>query len=421
LKKLPILVLLVLVAVPLARSQNLDVLSFENVWETVNTKHYDPSTGGVDWRALHLLYRPQIAAIESESDFCNITNKMLFALNVSHLLVVEPEELKIRMPSVFAEGTIGLDLRWIDDQAVITSVAPSSPADRAGLRSGFVIVGVGGISIQQMIQREADILVPPFNPRNRRSNIASYILGHICGRPDTSVAILYRDKHEITHEKVVKRVSRGPGRIISDVLPPFFIEFEAKRLKNGIAYVRFNHFAEPVAGQFVAALETLRDAKGMIVDLRSNPGGYFRILNRLAECLLNESTLLYRLRYRDRTVDAIIHPAERSYKKPLAVLIDETSLSSSELFAACLQAVNRAVIVGARSPGYLLGANWQKLPNGVAFMHAVLQPLPADGKIIEGGGVAPDIEVGLNREALLNGKDLQLDAAVDYIKSTGRE
>lgn len=420
-KKLTILVFLVLVITPPARSQNFHLLSFETVWETVNTTHYDPTFGGVDWRALHRLYRPQIVAIENENDFCNTTNKMLFALNVSHLLVVEPEELKIRMPSVFAEGTIGLDVRWLDDQAVITSVAPLSPAHRAGLRSGFVIVGVGGTSIERIVQREADILVPPFNRRNRRSNIASYILGRICGRPDTSVAIKYRDKHEIMHEKILKRVSRGSGRIIADALPPFFIEFEAKRFKNGIAYVRFNHFADPVVGQFVAALESMRDTKGMIVDLRSNPGGYFRILNRMAECLLNEKTLFYQLRYRDRTVDTIIHPSARPYKKPLVVLIDETSLSSSELFAACMQAVNRAVIVGVRSPGYLLGANWQKLVNGVAFMHAMLQPLPADRKIIEGVGVIPDIEVGLSREALLNGKDPQLDAAVDHILSTVTE
>ena len=91
-------------------------------------------------------------------------------------------------------------------------------------------------------------------------------------------------------------------------------------------------------------------------------------------------------------------------------------MSCSELFAGSMQAVKRVIIVGDRSPGYLLGANWQKLPNGGSFMHTILQPVPSDGKIIENHGVMPDIEVSLDRDALLDGRDTQLEAAEDYIK-----
>ena len=90
-------------------------------------------------------------------------------------------------------------------------------------------------------------------------------------------------------------------------------------------------------------------------------------------------------------------------------------MSSSELFAACLQAIGRAVVIGERSPGYLLGAKWVKLPNGLSFMHTLLQPTPYDGAIIEDNGVKPDIGIRLIREDLLTGKDNQLDAAIAYI------
>jgi C-terminal processing protease CtpA/Prc len=73
------------------------------------------------------------------------------------------------------------------------------------------------------------------------------------------------------------------------------------------------------------------------------------------------------------------------------------------------------IIAGDRSPGNLLGANWIKLQNGGSFMHTILQPLPSNGKIIEDHGVMPDIEVSLDRDALLEGRDTQLEAAIDNI------
>jgi C-terminal processing protease CtpA/Prc len=90
-------------------------------------------------------------------------------------------------------------------------------------------------------------------------------------------------------------------------------------------------------------------------------------------------------------------------------------MSCSELFAGSLQAVNRAVVIGNRSPGYLLGADWKKLLNGGYFMHTILQPLPSDGRIIEDHGVVPDVEINLDRDALFEGRDTQLEAAIGYI------
>jgi tricorn protease len=90
-------------------------------------------------------------------------------------------------------------------------------------------------------------------------------------------------------------------------------------------------------------------------------------------------------------------------------------MSCSELFAAGMQAVKRAVIVGNHSPGYLLGANWIRLLNGGYFMHTIFLPMPSNGKIIENNGVIPDIAVSLDRKSLLEGRDPQLEAAIEYI------
>jgi len=232
----------------------------------------------------------------------------------------------------------------------------------------------------------------------------------------TVVKITYRDEFENIHESAIKRESRGRGRVISPAMPPAIIEFESRRLEHNLGYLKFNHFAEPVDTKFIAALNSMRDTRGIIIDLRGNSGGYFSILDTIAKHLLLEKVLLYRYRFRNRTVDKVLTPVAEPYSNPVVVLIDEKSMSCSELFAGSMQAVKRVIIVGDRSPGYLLGANWLKLPNGGSFMHTILQPVPSDGKIIEDHGVIPNIEVSLDRNALLDGRDTQLEAAEDYIK-----
>jgi carboxyl-terminal processing protease len=414
-KKITLILFLSLVTAVSCGTKFRNMQSFETVWQTVNAKHYDPTFGGVDWEAVHGRYKPGIAAAKDDAKFYELTNQMLFELNLSHLLVASRSDLKRYMPVLFAEGTIGIDIKWINGDAVISAVKPGTPADKAGLHPGYIIVGVDGKSIGQIVSNEKKYRTPPFNDRNCRNNLSNYILGHIYGSPDTTVKIAYRDESDNIQQRTIERESRGRAISLSPTMPPAFIEFESKRLANNIDYIRFNHFAEPVDTKFIAAIEAIGDSRGMVIDLRANPGGFFSVLDTMAEHLVFERVLLYQYKFRNRIVDKVIDPVAGPFKKPVVVLVDERSMSCSELFAGSMQAVKRAVIVGNRTPGYLLGANWIRLLNGGYFMHTILQPLPSNGAIIEDHGVMPDVEVSLDREALLEGRDTQLDAAIKYI------
>ena len=406
---------LILIATVSCTAKYRDVQSFETVWQTVNEKHYDPDFGGVDWKALHDRYKPRIEAAENGADFYKLTNQMLFELNLSHLLVATQADLERYIPVLTSRGTVGIDLKWMNTEAVVTAVKTGSPADRSGLRPGYTIAGIDGSAIEEIISDETFMLTPPFNDRNRCNNISNFILGHIYGKPDTGVKISYRNKTGDIRNATLVRESRGPGVKILPFMPPAIIEFESRRLTDNIAYIRFNHFGEPVDKKFIAACDAMHDTRGLIIDLRANPGGLFRVLDTVAGKLLSEKVLFYSYRFRDRTVDKVLRPPARPYTKPVVVLIDERSMSCSELFTASLQAINRAVVVGNRSPGYLLGADWKKLVNEGYFMHTILQPLPSDGSIIEKHGVIPDIEVSLDRDTLLEGRDMQLETAIGYI------
>jgi len=75
------------------------------VWETVNESHFDPTFGGIDWKAMRDRYRPQIVSSSGIEEFNRITNQMLFELRSSHLLVATDKMLKKYMPTLFSEGT----------------------------------------------------------------------------------------------------------------------------------------------------------------------------------------------------------------------------------------------------------------------------------------------------------------------------
>ena len=391
--------------------------SFETVWQTVNQVHYDPTFGGVDWKAAREQYKPQIAATENKKESLLLINQMLFELNLSHMLAVYPNDLKRHMPVLFAEGDIGVDVRLLDGEAFITKVRSGTPGAQAGLRPGLIIERIDGKLVEQIIQKEEILLIPPFNPRNRLNNLSCYISGHIYGSPNTVVKIHFRDKDGKENEAVIQRKSRGRGRVATEAMPPFYVDFEAKRLKNNIGYVWFNHWAKPVDTKFIAALASMHDVRGLVIDLRGNPGGFLSVVHTITKHLLTEKSIVSSWKFRNRRVEHSFDSARNAYLGPVVVLIDIRSTSSSEYFAGSMQSINRAVIVGERSPGFLLIANWKKLLNGTSFMHAFAQPIMPDGKVIEGKGVVPDIEVRLNREALLEGKDSQLEAAVNYIKT----
>jgi len=200
-----------------------------------------------------------------------------------------------------------------------------------------------------------------------------------------------------------------------EAMPPYYVEFEAKRLPENIGYFRFNHWADPVDKKFISALASMHDVRGIIIDLRGNPGGMLSVVHTITKHLLAEKKQVSKWKFRGKQVEYSFDPARNAYLGQVVILIDFRSTSSSEYFAGSMQSINRAVVIGERSPGYLLIAKWIKLLNGTSFMYAFAKPFMPDGKVIEGKGVVPDIEIGLERDDLLHGNDTQLEAAIDFI------
>lgn len=415
--------------------------TFELVWRTVNEENFDPTFGGVNWAEVHSRYQPRVAGLNTDRELYVLLAQMLAEIPQSHFAVIPPESIpKIKPKRELPAGAddegdetpdpltdeangegdneaadrmlngVGVDVRILDGRVVITGVAPDGPAAKAGLRAGFVLTGVDGVTLGK-IQPGVD-LTPELHMRLRHRVLFDY-LG---GKAGTEVNVSYLDEADNLHQVAIKR-ERLKGSLSQPVgnLPPLYMELESKRLDGGIGYIRFTVFTPQMAEKLCGAIRSMRDARGLVVDLRGNPGGVMGVASGVAGLLSDEVGLIGILRLRTGSIPIPIFPQRSPYDGPIVVLIDRLSGSTAEVMAAALQETGRALVVGERSAGAVLGANIIKLPTGALFEYARAGFKTAHGETLEGKGVKPDVEAKLDRGSLLKGEDSQLQEAVRQI------
>jgi carboxyl-terminal processing protease len=302
-------------------------------------------------------------------------------------------------------------VRVLNGQVVITRVEENGPAAKAGLRPGFVIKGVDGFPLEN-IPAEPDI-TPMLQMMVRETVLVDY-LG---GEPGTEVGLTYLDAENKEHEVTLKR-ERLKGALSPALgnLPPMYTELEAKRLPDQLGYIRFTAFTPQLAEKFCGAVKSLRDTRGLVIDLRGNPGGVMGVASGMVGLLTNKTGLIGVLRTRAGGLPIPTFPQKSSYTGPIVVLIDRLSGSTAEVMAAALQESGRAKVVGERSAGAVLGADIKELPTGALFEYARAGFKTSEGATLEGKGVKPDVETHLSRDALLKGEDDQLREAVRQVK-----
>jgi carboxyl-terminal processing protease len=225
-----------------------------------------------------------------------------------------------------------------------------------------------------------------------------------------------------------------PGQVVRfGNLPPFVARVESERLRlpaGGTAgFIRFNVWMVPLMRDLDVAVEQLGDTDGIVLDLRGNPGGVSGMLIGLAGHFFRERVSLGTMRTRESELQLFVNPrlvaasgrAAQPFGGPVAILVDALSFSASELFAGGMQATGRARVFGEPSQGAVLGARFDRLPNGDILGHAMADFLLPTGARLEGRGVQPDTLVRSTRGLLLAGRDAPLDAALDWIANEARK
>ena len=406
---------------PEQRRRNVD--SFEYVWKTVRDKHWDPKLGGVNWQAVHDELLPRVEAAKTNGEARDVVSLMLDRLHQTHFGII-PADAYDTMDNksdtsadTALDGQVGLDLRILDGRAIVSGVAADSSAMQAGVQKGWEVVKVGGASVAPMIVRLAEA-----RDHSRFVELMTVraLLSRMDGPIGSDIAVEFADVNGIRISKrLARKVSEGEMAQFG-FLPPRVVNFESRRLPDGVEYIRFNIFLKPdlVVTRFGQAIHDCGNCPGVIVDVRGNPGGLGAMAMGIAGFLIAQpDQKLGTMFMRSLPLRFVIFPRAQAYQGPVAVLVDGFTASTAEIFAEGMQDLKRARVFGERTAGAALPSQIERLPNGDGFQYAMANYISESGRQLEGNGVIPDVKVALDRSALSQGRDSVLEAAQSWLEA----
>jgi len=411
-----------------------NVATFEAAWRLVNERHFDSTFNGVDWPAVRTELLPRAAAAADDEALRGVIRDMLRRLRQSHFALI-PREAADGMESAARDaqrsggaasggpGDVGLSMRMIGDDFVVWRVEPGGAADSAGIKAGWLVRRVDDAALADL-RRRMPAEMGERQARVRATTLAGALLGGPTGS-SVRVALVDGRGHDVVRT-LVRTPERGEPVKFGN-LPPFYTSFERERVAAprglSVGVLRFNVWMSSVVRPFDDAVDAFRDADGIVIDLRGNPGGVGALVMGTAGHFLTTPDTLGTMRTRRADLRFVANPRlvsrtgqrVRPYGGPVVVLVDGLSASTSEVFAAGLQGVGRARVIGDTSAGMALPALMERLPNRDVLYHAFADFFTPRGERLEGRGVVPDEVVPLTRAALLAGHDPQLDAALSWI------
>ncbi|MDR5683847.1 MAG: S41 family peptidase [Armatimonadota bacterium] len=316
---------------------------------------------------------------------------MAASMGDSHTGFITPERLAERRRQQQNQAGftgIGILLMPRAGRFYIKLVFPGTPAERSGLRPFDRIVAIDGQSTEGMTTED--------------------VSNRIRGPQGTPVTV------------VVQRPGQPTPLSFLIVREPIVVPaVEHRMLEGGIGYIRFGQFTQGSANLVRRAIEDLQaqGMRGMLLDLRSNPGGFVAELNRVADMLLPAGLPIYTMdSRRDGRQTQVTRTGPVLHQiTPLVVLVDDGTASASELLAAALQEHGRGTLVGTRTAGAVLVSITFPLPGGAGLSVAIARMTTSRGVVLEGNGLRPDVEVELTLEDLDRGVDSQLARGRDEL------
>lgn len=411
---------------PAPTTPALNAQTFDSAWTIIARSHWDPAYNGVNWKAVRDSLRPKAIAAPNVEALRSVLTAMVGTLGQSHFAIIPAEQNDRAQVGRDLNGDIGATIRDVDGAIVVTAARNDGPAYRAGIRAGVVIEGVDGCAIAKR-RHQSDGKV---DERRGKMEHWAAVMGRLRGPVGATVRISARDA---SGSRVAYAVIREPiaGTVTTiGNLPPMSARLESEqRLVDGrkIGIIRFNIWMPILSEGIRKAVDSLRGSDAIVLDLRGNVGGIGMMATGVAGYFVDTALTLGTLIQQGGTQRYVINPQRvnsqnqrvKPFAGPLAIVVDELSISTTEIFAGGLQALDRARVFGSQTPGEALPAVAEELPNGDVLYHAIANFLSAAGKPLEGTGVIPDVAVPVTRSQLVKGRDPALDAALRWAASAG--
>ncbi len=332
-----------------------------------------------DFRSLGLLREAYSVVLntyvekpDSKKLVLKMVDGMLAALD-PHSAYLPPEpyhEMTVNLSGSF--GGVGIELGTKDGKLMVIAPIDDTPAFRAGIQANDHIVKIDGTSTHGLNTTAAVKLM-----RGEKGTAVTLTIA----RADSSKQLVFKLIRDIIQVKSLK----------------------SKLLDSGYGYIRISQFQERTGSEFKEALKGLHEKsggslKGLILDMRYNPGGLVQTCVEVANCFIGDNihksaivSIKGRTFESNHTYNATIGPKEPHY--PIVVLINGGSASASEIVAGALQDHKRAIIMGTQSFGKGSVQSIFPMKGNAALKLTTARYYTPSGRSIQAKGIVPDVEV----------------------------
>lgn len=354
----------------IGQPMDVDFSLFWDAWRVIETKYVDRS----DLEKQNMVYGAISGLLESLDD--------------PYSIFMPPQESKKFMDDI--KGSFeGIGAEIGIRKGILTVISPleGNPAQKAGLMAGDKILKVDEALTADLTLDEAVDLIR--------------------GEKGTEVILLIT-RDELDETKEIK--------IIRDTVQIPIIKWEIK--ENNIAYIQLYHFTENSASQFRKTIKDVlkTNPKGIVLDVRNNPGGYLEVAVDIASWFLPKGEIV--------VIEDFGNGDNNKYRSngygdleniPTVVLINEGSASASEILAGALRDIKEIKIVGGKSFGKGSVQQLEKLKSGSSIKITVAKWLTPLGTNINKEGITPDVEVEMTLEDFEEMRDPQLEKALEIL------
>ncbi len=353
-------------------AKDVDFSLFWEVWALMKEKYYDQSISDKD-----LFYGALAGLAQAPKD-----------PYTTFFPPKEAEEFQTSLSGKFSG--IGAEIGMKNEQLQIVAPLPETPAEKAGLRPGDWIVKIDGTETTGMTVDKAV---------------------HLIRGPKGT--------------KVTLNIFRPEGKkppfdveIIRDTIQIFSVK--SKMLPEQVAYIEVSSFAEDTTSGFQKALRQLipQKPKGIILDLRNNPGGFLQTSVEMAGSWVGDQVVV-KERRQGKIVEQLMGEGDgRLSTIPTVVLVNEASASAAEIVAGALQDYGKATVVGMKTFGKGSVQDYQGLPDGAGIKITIAEWVTPKERTINKEGLTPDIVVDRTLEDYEAKRDPQLERAIGILTGT---
>lgn len=296
----------------------------------------------------------------------NAIRGMLSGLD-PHSTYLNPDEYKeLKIGTTGKFGGLGIQVGMEDGFVKVISPIDDTPAFRAGIKAGDLIIRLDDKSVKGMTLNDAVKIMR--------------------GDPGTDITLT------VVREGADKPL---PFTVTRDIISVKSVK--SRILEPDYGYIRITNFQSETARDLVSELSKLKkenknELKGLVLDLRNNPGGVLSAAADVSDAFINNGKLVYtKGRIENSDFEFNAKPGDIMNGSPLVVLINGGSASASEIVAGALQDHNRAVVMGSKSFGKGSVQTIQELRSGGAVKITTARYFTPKGRSIQGEGITPDI------------------------------